>query len=268
MRDVYIVTAERLRLRDEPAATGRILRYLMRGETVHVLETAPGDEWWKIRLRGAITGAATGWAASHWLRERNPKPRLMQPDEIREKLKAFCPKGGQSLMDSIAEPLSQQLPDAAIQTPLRLQHFFAQSAYETDHYTSFLEGHSRLPDDYFRQHCDPGTPLGAALGNTEKDDGPRYKGRGMLMLAGRANYAAAAEGLGLDLINHPELAERPENAVKTALWIWKMRGMAIQADEDSLENVTRALAGDQFDQVENTLDRRRALLDAARKIWR
>jgi putative chitinase len=268
MRDVYIVTAERLRLRDEPAASGRILRYLARGETVIVLESAPGEEWWRVRLRGAVTGAATGWAAAQWLRERNPKPRIMAPQDLRDKLKQMCPKGSQALIDGVAEPLSEQLPAAEIHSPLRLQHFFAQSAYETDQYTSFLEGHSRLPDEYFREHCDPGAPLGELLGNTEKDDGPRYKGRGMLMLAGRANYAAAGEGLGLDLINHPELAERPENAVKTAIWIWRRRGMAEPADRDDLEGSSRALAGQMYSAVENTLERRQSLLNEARRIWR
>ena len=125
-----------------------------------------------------------------------------------------------------------------------------------------------MPDDYFREHCDPGTALGDLLGNTEKDDGPRYKGRGMLMLAGRANYAAAGAALQLDLINHPELAERPENAVKTAIWIWRTRGMAEPADRDDLTDSTRAFAGVQFEAVENTLDRRQALLNEARRIWR
>jgi predicted chitinase len=268
MRDVYIVTAERLRLRAAPNAEAAILRYLVRGETVIRLDIAPGDDWWRVRLRFAVTGASTGWVAAQWLRERNPKPRIMSRDEMREKLKAFCPKGATALIDSVAEPLAEQLAAAKIDTPLRLQHFFAQSAYETDEFTSFLEGHGRLPDDYFREHCDPEGQWGPTLGNTEKDDGPRYKGRGMLMLAGRANYQAAADALGLDLINHPELAERPEIAVKTAIWVWRSREMEKFADADDVAGATRAFAGPMFDHIQGTEEGRAALVNQARKIFR
>ena len=268
MRDVYIVTAERLRLRTAPNAEASILRYLVRGETVVRLEIAPGDDWWRVRLRYAVTGASTGWVAAQWLRERNPKPRIMTRDEMREKLKAFCPKGATALIESVAEPLAEQLAAAKIDTPLRLQHFFAQCAYETDEFTSFLEGHGRLPDDYFREHCDPEGQWGPVLGNTEKDDGPRYKGRGMLMLAGRANYQAAGDALGLDLINHPEMVERPEIAVKTAIWIWRSRGMETFADADDVSGATRAFAGTMFDHIQGTEDGRAALVNQARKVFR
>jgi|GEM_PF-1811064 len=268
MRDVYIVTAERLRLRTEPHAEASILRYLVRGETVHRLEIAPGDDWWRVRLRYAVTGASVGWVAAEWLRERNPKPRVMSRDEMREKLKAFAPKGATALIDSVAEPLAEQLAVAKIDTPLRLQHFFAHAAYETDEFTSFLEGHGRLPDDYFREHCDPDGQWGPTLGNSEKDDGPRFKGRGMLMLAGRANYQAAADALGLDLINHPELVERPENAVKTAVWIWKSRDLEKWADADDVAGATRAFAGPMFEHIQGTESDRAALVNRARRVFR
>lgn len=44
------------------------------------------------------------------------------------------------------------------------------------------------------------------LGNLTPGDGARYCGRGFVQLTGKKNYAAAGLKLGLDLVNHPELA--------------------------------------------------------------
>ena len=61
------------------------------------------------------------------------------------------------------------------------------------------------------------------LGNVKPGDGPKYKGRGFIQITGRANYTQAAKDLGIDLVNHPELAERPDVATKVSLWYWKTR---------------------------------------------
>ncbi len=88
------------------------------------------------------------------------------------------------------------------------------------------------------------------------------------MLAGRANYQAAGDALGLDLINHPEMVERPENAVKTAIWIWQSRGMAGFADADDVSGATRAFAGPMFEHIQGTEEGRAALVNQARKVFR
>jgi putative chitinase len=52
------------------------------------------------------------------------------------------------------------------------------------------------------------------LGNLTPGDGARYCGRGLVQLTGKANYAAAGQKLGVDLVNHPELALVPEVAAE------------------------------------------------------
>lgn len=61
----------------------------------------------------------------------------------------------------------------------------------------------------------------AALGNSEPDDGYKYRGRGYIQLTGRDNYTDFGKATKLDLVNQPELAANPVNAEKLAVQYWK-----------------------------------------------
>ena len=52
------------------------------------------------------------------------------------------------------------------------------------------------------------------LGNTVKGDGKKFLGRGFVQITGRRNYADWSKRLGLDLLKEPQLAERPDIAVR------------------------------------------------------
>lgn len=52
------------------------------------------------------------------------------------------------------------------------------------------------------------------LGNTTKGDGKKFLGRGFVQITGRRNYADWGKRLGLDLLKEPQLAEKPEIAVR------------------------------------------------------
>lgn len=59
---------------------------------------------------------------------------------------------------------------------------------------------------------EPGTAIGARLGNTEPGDGARFKGRGFIQLTGRDNYTRIGRKIGADLIGNPALANDSETA--------------------------------------------------------
>lgn len=63
----------------------------------------------------------------------------------------------------------------------------------------------------------------------EAGDGTAFRGRGYVQLTGRANYAAAAKDLGLDLLADPDLAGVPDHAARILVWYLKGRAARIRA---------------------------------------
>lgn len=100
----------------------------------------------------------------------------------------------------------------------------------------------------------------ARLGNgaAGSGDGWRYRGRGLIQITGRANYAASGEALGLDLIASPEMLEQPHYAALSAAEWWSRNGCNQLADTGDMAAVTRRVNGGL-----NGLDDRLKLYSAA-----
>jgi hypothetical protein len=75
-----------------------------------------------------------------------------------------------------------------INTPLRQAHFLAQIGHESSELRYRQELASGAAYENRRD-----------LGNTRTGDGPRYKGRGLIQLTGRANYSEYTRTGGLDV---------------------------------------------------------------------
>lgn len=90
----------------------------------------------------------------------------------------------------------------AISIP-QLAYALATTFHETAHTMEPITEYGS--SSYFDKY-EPGTSIGDTLGNTEPGDGEKYKGRGYVMITGRANYQKAEDELGWQLIDQPELA--------------------------------------------------------------
>lgn len=80
-------------------------------------------------------------------------------------------------------------------------------------------------------------------GSAGSGDGWRYRGRGLIQITGRANYAASGAELGLDLINKPEQLEQPYLAAMSAAEWWHRHGCNVCADVGDMAEVTRRVNG-------------------------
>jgi putative chitinase len=136
-----------------------------------------------------------------------------------DQLKYIMPQATKSNLEKFLVPINSTLKQYNIDTPLKISAFISQIATESGNllYTRELGGSS-----YFLKY-EPGTKIGKNLGNTDKGDGAKYKGRGILQVTGKANYKQASDSLGQDFVNQPELLESPVWAtISAGLW-WKKR---------------------------------------------
>lgn len=138
-----------------------------------------------------------------------------------------------------------------INTPLRISHFLAQV------------GHESLSLIYTQELASGAAYEGRKdLGNTEKGDGVRFKGRGLIQLTGRDNYTSYSKYSGFDFMkkgNERLIATTPKYSLDVSLWFWKTKKLNRYADNDNIRSVTRRVNGGY-----NGLEDRQQYLDRAK----
>ncbi len=115
---------------------------------------------------------------------------------------------------------------------LRLAHFYAQLAHESDGFKTLEEYAS---GSAYEGRLD--------LGNTSAGDGKKYKGRGYIQITGRYNYAAAGNAMKQDLMTTPTLLLTPELGFEASLWYWKVHQLDKLADADNITAITKKING-------------------------
>ena len=140
-----------------------------------------------------------------------------------------------AIIDAVGTALPSVFRAYDITRALRVSHFLAQAAHESDGFCTLEEYGG---PSYFARYDGR-----SDLGNTEPGDGARYHGRGIFQLTGRANYRRFGSLLGLDLEGRPELAADPATSLRIAAAYWNERKISPAADDDDLVRVTRLING-------------------------
>ena len=167
--------------------------------------------------------------------------------------------------------LNAAMTEFGITTPARQASFLAQLAHESGQlvYVRELWGPTPSQLRYERDTTAAWPPrvrtdrnqLPFDLGNSQAGDGSRFRGRGLIQVTGRTNYAACGRALGLDLLAKPELLEQTVNACRSAGWFWQSRGLNALADAGDQVAVTRRINGGT-----NGLAERLAFFKVAQKV--
>jgi putative chitinase len=172
----------------------------------------------------------------------------MTTDEWKAILFKIEPRGKEWIVLGLADQMNRLADEFAINTPLRQQHFIAQCAHESDHFQTTQEYASGQAYEMRRD-----------LGNTQRGDGKRFKGRGLIQLTGRFNYEAASKALGEPYLDDPALVEKFPAAAIVSGWFWARNNVNQHADRDDVRAVTKVVNGGL-----NGLDSRQAALKSAK----
>ena len=129
-------------------------------------------------------------------------------------------------------PLNEAMHEFHINSPIRRAAFLAQIAVES--------GELRYVEEIASGAAYEGR---TDLGNTQPGDGIRYKGRGLIQITGRANYAQCGKVLGQPLVEQPDLLEGVVLACRSSTWFWASRGCNALADDGDFERITRRING-------------------------
>lgn len=99
-------------------------------------------------------------------------------------------------------------------------------------------------------------------GDEKSGDGWRYRGRGLIELTGRENYARFAKASGLDVLARPDLLLEPCGAAHSAAWFWADHKLNEAADA-----TTGVDAAARFDQISRRINGGSIGLGERRACW-
>jgi putative chitinase len=136
------------------------------------------------------------------------------------------------IIAEISPVLASTLASYGINTRLRIAHFLGQCCHES---AGFRTTEEFASGEAYEKRKD--------LGNTKDGDGPRYKGRGLIQLTGRANYRDLGKVLKIDLEGNPFRAAEPELSLTIACEYWKKRKINPDCDRDDIITVTKKING-------------------------
>ena len=158
-------------------------------------------------------------------------------------------------------PLNQVFVKYDLDTPKRQAAFIGQCAVESANFTRLQENlnysaqrltqvwPSRFPNISMAEpYANNPEKLAnfvyaGRMGNLQDGDGWKFHGRGLIQLTGRENYANCGSGIGVDLIDNPDLLLTPKYAVLSAGWFWNKKGLNALADTQEYGAMTRRING-------------------------
>lgn len=176
----------------------------------------------------------------------------------KEQLHACMPAIKVDRMEMFCMPLNDAMVKFRINTPLRQAAFLGQIAVESaelkytrENLNYSAKGLLKVFGKYFTQDnvsefaykpekiANKVYANRGGNGDEASGDGWRYRGAGLIQTTLKDNFISTGVGIGADLVNHPELLEKPVYAADSAAWYFMAHGCNELADAGDFRMVTK-----------------------------
>jgi len=198
-----------------------------------------------------------------------------------------------------ADSFNRILPKYEINTPRRVNHFFAQIIHESGNLKDRVENlnysDSGLKSTFGKYYSTNGgevvelsNPIRLITkrkasddahkpeqianfvysnrmsnGDVASGDGWRYRGRGLIQLTGKANYTEFSTFCKIDVVSNPDLVMNDaDTMVECACWFWMSRNLNTHADNDDIVRITWSVNGG-----DTGLPHRRTIYAVAKSVF-
>jgi putative chitinase len=174
-----------------------------------------------------------------------------------DQLARAVPDARRSDLKKYVGPLNDTMKKYDIaEEPIRIAHFIAQLAHESSYPPKDKPPFAATEEVGSRKYFKDNYGYVTKFGNTQKGDGPRFRGRGLIQLTWHNNYKRYENYKGLDLTsrtstgreNREKLVNDPDMAADVAGWYWKYpptksKSLNEYADDDNVKDVTEGVNG-------------------------
>lgn len=162
------------------------------------------------------------------------------------------------------EPMQKLLPEYEINTPARIAGFIAQCGHESLNFKvleenlnysakglnaifpKYFKNAGRDAETYHRKPQDIANVVYAnrmSNGDTESNDGWKFRGRGVIQLTGRSNVTRFGDDIGKRVDETIEYLETKMGALHSACWYWDSRNINRSADDGDIVVMTKLVNG-------------------------
>lgn len=139
-------------------------------------------------------------------------------------------------IQGLTKALNETFVKYNIDSKLRIKNFLCQVIHESGRFVFMEEiwGNTNAQKSY---------EMRIDLGNNEKGDGFKFRGRGFIQITGKFNYSLISKDFNFDFVKNPDKLKEFPYSCLSAGWFWNRKNLNFFADLDDIKSITKKING-------------------------